>query len=126
MITAESGQSNYSTLLSNGSAQIQADTTQDKGGGGESFRPHDLLCAGYAACLNISVRMVLERMNLKYDKVSTQVDLDRVKDKTTFLYQVEIDGDVSPETKEIVIAKALNCPVRKTLSKPLEFQPLSR
>ena len=127
MITAEGGQDRYSTLLSNGSALIHADTTQDKGGDGKYFRPHDLLCAGYAACLNISIRMVMDYMSVKYDNVLTQVDLDRSKDdKTIFLYQVEIVGDITPETKEAVIAKALNCPVRKTLSKALDFQPLHR
>ncbi|MCL2343754.1 MAG: OsmC family protein, partial [Firmicutes bacterium] len=91
MITAESGQKNYLTQLSNGNTGIYSDTTEDKGGGGGYFRPHDLLCAGYAACLNISVRMVLDSMNLKYDRVATKVDVNREQaDSTAFLYQIEI------------------------------------
>lgn len=126
MIIAESKQKEYLTQLDNGTASICSDTTQDKGGGGDYFRPHDLLCAGYASCLNISVRMVLDKMNLKYDKVITKVDIDRDKpDSTIFLYAVEIIGNIDTATKEMVILRALNCPVRKTLVKQIDFQPLS-
>jgi len=124
MIIAESGQGNYFTQVSNGTAIINADVTKEKGGGGNSFRPHDLICAGFASCLNITIRMVLDRMNLKYSNVITKVDLDRKEDSTTFLYQAEILGDIDSETKEKVISKALNCPVRKTLSKDIDFQPV--
>ena len=127
MITAESEQSKYLTQISNGTARIFSDTAKDKGGGGDYFRPHDLLCAGYASCLNISVRMVLERMNLKYDKVIVKVDVNRDKeDSATFLHHVEIIGDIDAATKETVISKALNCPVKKTLSKSIGFQPMSK
>ena len=125
MITAESEQNKYLTQISNGITHICSDVTHDKGGSGDCFGPHDLLCAGYASCLNITVRMVLERMNLKYDKVIVKVDLNRDKDDiTTFLYDVEIIGDIDAATKEAVIAKALNCPVKKTLSKSIDFQPM--
>ena len=125
MITAESDNKNYSTCVSNGIAVINSDTTEDKGGSGEYFRPHDLLCAAYASCLNISVRMVLDKMGLKYDKVITNVDMDRENEgNTIFIYHVEIIGDIDIPTKEAAITKALNCPVRKTLSKNISFQPM--
>ncbi|MCL1972742.1 MAG: OsmC family protein [Endomicrobia bacterium] len=125
MIIAESGQEKYLTQLSNGAVNITADTTGNNGGSGEYFRPHDLLCAGLASCLNISIRMVLEKMNLKYDKVIAKVDVNRTKeDSTIFLYHVEIIGDINAYTKEDVISKAMNCPVRKTLSKNISFQPM--
>jgi len=123
MITAESSQENYLTQLSDGTVNIYSDTTQNKGGGGNALRPHDLLCAAYASCLNISVRMVLDKIGLKYDKVITNVDVNREKeDSTIFMYHVEIIGDIDASTKERVISKALNCPVRKTLSKNISFQ----
>jgi len=125
MITTESGENNYFTQISNGIASINADTAKDKNGSGDYFRPHDLIGAGFASCLNITVRMVLERMNLTYEKVITKVDLDREDDATTFLYQVEIVGDMDEATKARVIAKALDCPVRKTLSNKIDFQPFT-
>ena len=124
MINAESGSEKYLTLLSNGAVSITSDTTQSKGGGGEYLRPHDLLCAGFASCLNISVRMVLEEMNIDYEKVVTKVDVNRdQEDNTIFLYDIDIIGDIDTATKESVLSKASNCPVRKTLSKNIDFQP---
>jgi len=126
VIVAESGNDKYITQLSNGTVTISADTTGDNGGSGKCFRPHDLLCAALASCLNITVRMVVDKRNLTYDRVITEVDVDRSNpDKTTFLYRVEIIGDIDEETKTQLIAEALNCPVRKTLSKDIAFQSMS-
>lgn len=74
MIIAESDHNKYFTQLSNETASINADVTKDKGGSGDYFGPHDLICAGYASCLNITVCMILEKMNLKYDKVVTKLE----------------------------------------------------
>lgn len=126
VIIAESSKDNYFTQLSNETTTINADVTIDKGGKGEHFRPHDLICAGYASCLNINIRMILEQMSLKYDKVITKVDIDREEDRTTFLYYVEIMGDIDDATKKLVISKSLNCAVKETLSKTIEFQPINK
>ena len=37
----------------------------------------------------------------------------------------DILGSVEPETKEAVLRKVENCPVKRTLSKQLEFVPSS-
>ncbi len=43
MIEAASGAVRYQTQLTNGTHSVISDTTQDKGGSGSGFRPHDLL-----------------------------------------------------------------------------------
>ena len=127
MIITESGNEKYMTQVSNGLANIIADTAHAGDSGEEYFRPHDLLCAAFASCLNITIRMVLERMNLNYEKVIVKVNVNRDQENSTvFLYQAEIIGDIEDSTKEAVISKALNCPVRKTLSKNISFQPMSQ
>jgi putative redox protein len=123
MIIAESADRKYCTHLSNGTGVVFADVTADKGGLGEHFRPHDLLCAGYAACLNITTRMLLEEMRIGYSRVTTNVDLDRTDDsKTVFVCAIDIEGDIDEATRQTVIAKALDCPVSRTLSKDIEFR----
>lgn len=125
MIVAESKQDGYLTQLSNGDTTIFSDVTKEKGGSGEHFVPHDFICAGYATCLNITTRMILERMNVKYEKVIAKVDLDKSnEDKTIFLFDVDIIGDISPETKAVVLEKLERCPVRKTLSKEIGFEKI--
>jgi putative redox protein len=123
MIISESKMENYCTEISNENTIIFSDVTEKKGGKGQCFRPHDLLCAGLASCLNITTRMILDCKNMKYEKVIVKVDLDRNdENKTKFLYNVDIIGNISNETKQHIIEMVKNCPVRKTLSKEIEFE----
>lgn len=123
MIISESKMENYCTEISNENTFIFSDVTEEKGGKGQCFRPHDLLCAGLASCLNITTRMILDRKNITYEKVIVKVDLDRSNEnKTKFLYNIDIMGNISNEEKEIIIKMVRNCPVRKTLSKEIEFE----
>lgn len=123
MIISESKQDGYLTEISNGETFLFSDVTKEKGGSGEHFKPHDFICAGYASCLNITTRMILEKMNIQYEKVIVKVDLDKSNEnKTIFVYDVDIIGDIGSETKAIVIEKLERCPVRKTLSKEIGFQ----
>lgn len=127
MIISESQGENYSTALSDGKSTVFADVAEEKGGKGQGMRPHDLLCAGLASCLNISTRMLLERKKLAYEKVIVRVDMDRSdEEKTKFLYDIEIVGDIPEETKRLISHMAANCPVRKTLSKEIEFEAISK
>lgn len=117
MIVSESKKENYCTEISNENASIIADST------GKYLSPHDLLCAGLATCLNITTRMVLDRKNIKYEKVIVKVDLDKSdENKAKFLYSVDILGDISDTTKQHIVDIVKNCPVRKTLSREIEFQ----
>jgi Predicted redox protein, regulator of disulfide bond formation len=122
MIISESKNENYCTEISNQTTVVFSDVTEEKGGGGQYFRPHDLLCAGYASCLNITVRMVLDSKNIEYEKVIVKIDLDRsCEHKTRFLYDIDILGNIPDDIKQQIIKIASNCPVRKTLSKEIEF-----
>lgn len=123
MIISESKMENYCTEISNDNTIIFSDVTEEKGGKGQYFRPHDLLCAGLASCLNITTRMILDHKNIKYEKVIIKVDLDRSdENKTKFLYNIDIMGNISNEEKQNIIKMVRNCPVRKTLSKEIEFE----
>jgi putative redox protein len=74
VVVSASGQEKYLAEIFNGTAGILSDTTEEKGGSGKYFRPHDLLEAALASCLNITTRMVLEAMNLSCDKVTVKVE----------------------------------------------------
>ena len=65
--------------------------------------------------------MVLNSMNLAYETVIVQVELDRRPDKSIFIYQIDIEGQLDEKSKRTVLKKVMNCPVRKTLSKQLQF-----
>ncbi|MBT2764391.1 OsmC family protein [Paenibacillus sp. ISL-20] len=61
-------------------------------------------------------------MRISYEEVTVKVELDRSDEtKTIFNYQIDIAGDLDEAKKQIVLNMVKNCPVKKTLSKPLEF-----
>ncbi|MCB2362355.1 OsmC family protein [Clostridium estertheticum] len=123
IISKSSKDKKYITDIFNGKDVIYSDVTEEKGGSGQYFRPHDFIEAGYASCLNITARMILDSLNIKYEKVTVKVELDRKnEEKTIFKYNIDITGDIDEKTKNMVLKKVKNCPVRKTLSKQIEFQ----
>ena len=123
MITCKSGNTRYKTLFSNGVHEAYADTTEDKGGGGTSFRPHDLLEAALASCLNMYVRMYADKHNIPLHGISTAVTLDRVSPaEVTFKYSIELDGPLSEEQRQRLLQVSKECPVRKTLSQKISFR----
>jgi putative redox protein len=127
MVVSESKKDSYLTEILSDETLIFSDVTKEKGGSGRHFKPHDLVCAGYASCLNITTRMVLEKMNIEYEKVIVKIKLNNSDpDKAVFEYDVDIIGDLDTETKAVVIAKAEKCPVRRTLSKEIEFNKMKK
>lgn len=71
--------------------------------------------------------MVLDRKNIEYEKVIVKIDLDRsYENKTRFLYNIDIIGNISEDLKQQIIDIASNCPVRKTLSKEIEFARIEK
>lgn len=127
MVISKSKSENYCTEVSNGNALITSDVTKDAGGSGLYFRPDELLCSALASCLNMTVRMGLDYRKIPYDQITVKVDLDRSDDsKTKFLYDVEVTGDLSEEAKQIVNRLTRACPVRKALSKEIEFEALQK
>jgi putative redox protein len=118
MMISKSLDGNYSTEISNGVYKVFADSMGDSA---ESLHPHEFLEAGLAACMNITTRMVLDRMSLKYDGVEVKVSLERPdKENTVITYNIDIKSDIDEATKKLVTDKVFNCPVRKTLTSHIE------
>ncbi len=127
MVISRSGNTAYLTEIWNGTESISSDVAKEKGGSGKYFRPHDLLEAAYASCLNITTRMILNSLHIPYEDVTVKVELDRRDNaKTVFMYHIDIVGAVDEEIKRKVLKQVMNCPVKKTLSKQLEFRNETR
>ena len=123
MITAKSGEPGFLVRFSNGLSEALADAGLDKGGTGQGFRPHDLLEASLAACMNMHVRMYAAEHSLPLTEVRTTVTLDRGNpQETVFHYDIAVEGPLTEAQRKQVLASALDCPVRKTLSRPMCFK----
>lgn len=123
MVRATSESTRYRTRFSDGEHEGIADTTADKGGQHAGFRPRDLLEAALAACVSMTVRMYADNHAIPLRGVTTSVSLDRRHpDEVVFRYDVDLDGELTPEQKDKLLHAAKACPVRRTLSKRIRFE----
>ena len=99
-----------------------ADTTPDKGGGASGFRPHELLEAALATCMNMTATMCAAKHAIPLTQVLTKVTLDRSgSEQVFFRYSVELIGDLTVQQREAIMSAIRVCPVRKTLSRGVRF-----
>lgn len=112
----------YRTCFTNGQEVSFSDTNKDKGGGGEGFRPHELLEAALSNCMNMTLRMYADRYLIPLSGVAVTVKLDRSKpDEVIFDYALEFMGPLSDTDRQRLVEIARSCPVRQTLSKKVSF-----
>ena len=120
MIRTKAGEQNYQVRFTDGRHEGFSDVTEDKGGGNSGFRPHDLLEAALATCLNMWLRMYADNHKIPLTHIETTVSLDRSQaDEVTFNYWLDISGPLSSSEKKKLLAAAASCPVHKTLSKTI-------
>lgn len=124
MIRADSQPQEFLTFFTNAEQIASSDTTGDKGGGNRGFRPHELLEAALANCMNITLRMSAQKHHIPLESASVTVSLNRATPEgPTFEYSVQLRGPLSEEQKGKLLASLEHCPVRTTLSKRLHFSP---
>ncbi|MFZ0942719.1 MAG: OsmC family protein [Syntrophobacteraceae bacterium] len=122
MIVSTSGKEPYATIFTDGKSEAACDTTFDKGGGGSGFRPHDLLEAAFACCLNISLRMAADKHKIPLREAKVSVLLNRDDpEQTIFEYAVELQGDLTVQQSRELLKLAASCPVSRTMSKKISF-----
>lgn len=122
MIRAHSQPAKFQATFTNGEHVSGSDTTPDKGGGNRGFRPHELLEAALATCMNMTLRMAAEKHAIPLSGVSVSVSLDRSHpDGPLFECAVEFHGSLSESQQGQLLSAVENCPLPRTLSKPLHF-----
>jgi putative redox protein len=123
MITTHNEALQYQTTFNNGTHTAFADTTEDKGGHNSGFRPHELLEAALASCINMHLRMYAQHHNVPLENIQTTVSLDRNKpDQVVFNYSIDLSGPFSSKQKEKMYEIAKTCPVHQTLSKTISIR----
>ena len=120
MITVESQNQKYLARFNNGKIEGLTDQPVAKGGQGLGFTPYDLLEAALANCMNVWARLYADHHGIPLIGIKTQVELfQENSDETFFKYNIELEGDLTPEQKEKLIHIAKNCPIHKTISKKI-------
>jgi len=123
MIISESKHEKYLTSFTNGMYSAYADTTKNKGGAEQGFRPHELLEAALACCMNMSLRMNAEKLSISLPEVKVHVSLNRDDpEHPTFEYGVSFGKSLTREDEQKLLTSLECSSVRSTLSKPLAFK----
>ncbi len=122
MITATAEQAPYRTSVRNNTGELLANTVKDGVGGADGFRPHELLEAALAACMNITARIAAEKIGVALEDVSTSVHLKRDGEgPITFECGLSFSGQVTPEQRMKIAVAVAGSPVRRTLSRGVQF-----
>ena len=120
MVRCSSQETPWQCSVTNGNSETTADTAKS-GGKGDGFRPHELLAAALASCLNMTAQMAAQERGIALDGVTTDVDLRRSPDRTEFVYACEFDG-VSEREADVIRDALSDCPVQRTLGKEIGFE----
>lgn len=122
MIIAKSKNDNYMTEITDGQHSIFSDTDIKNGGKNMRQNASSIFFSGYAACVNVTTRMVLDKQNLAYDDVIVTVDYDNSDlDNLKIYTKTEIIGNIPQEKKNEIINKVKRCPVARMMRSNKEF-----
>jgi putative redox protein len=121
MIETKSTNQDFHCIVTNGKIAVDSDAPPSKGGLSNGFRPHELLEAALATCINITIRMTAKEKKINLDYVSTQVDIDRSDTKTTFKYKILLDNKLSDSDRDFLMNIIDFCAVKQSLTKQLDF-----
>ncbi|PZG12744.1 OsmC family protein [Nonomuraea aridisoli] len=123
MVEARALTTPYQVRFRAGRNTGSADTVKNGVGGSTGPRPHELLEAALATCMTISARMALVDLGLPDTEARVVVTLDRREAVTRFRYELVLDPPVEEAQRQVVAERVRQSPVRRTLSRALEFEP---
>ncbi len=122
MIIAKSKNDNYMTEITDGQHTIFSDTDTKNGGKNMRQNASNIFFSGYAACINVTTRMVLNKQQLEYEEVIVTVDYDNSDlDNLKIYTKTEIIGNIPQEKKNEIINKVKRCPVARMMRSNKEF-----
>lgn len=122
MIRCQSLETPCQVVFSNGTFSGVCDATADKGGGGQGFRPHELLEAALGSCVTMLLGMYAKAHDIPLLRVTVSVSLDRSEPGVTeFVCAIGLEGDLDDGQRKRLLRLARACPVRKTLAGRLVF-----
>jgi putative redox protein len=123
MIVSKSTSTPFVTNFSNSKHASVSDAPPEKGGNSDGFRPHELLEAAFACCMNIWLRMYANKHEIRLPPFETHVSINREKPgEAIFGYSIVWLGAIDSETKMLMAKVAETCSVRQTLSCKISFK----
>lgn len=125
MITCQSLDKDFQVRFTDGTRVAVADTSVERGGAGDGFRPTELLAAALGCCINITIRVYAKAHDIPLEGATVTVNLNLDDPaKTVFEYKLDLKGDLDAQARDKINRAAKACRVHKALKNPLEFVQL--
>lgn len=128
VIVQESGEGKFAQIISAvGKHILKADEPVDYGGTDSGPSPYDLLLSGLGACTTMTMRMYADRKKIPLLRASVTLSHKKIhgrdcaecesKDgKVDHIFrEIHLEGDLSEEQRQSLLAIAEKCPVHRTL-----------
>jgi putative redox protein len=122
MVTATIGKDRFRTEITTGGKTVIADEPEELGGTDVGPAPGEFLMVSLASCTAITLRMYADRKQWPVDKISVEVNFEKVDNKTIFNREISLEGALDDEQRKRLLQIANACPVHKTLTNPIEIQ----
>lgn len=128
MTVVESGNGPYGQFITCGHRVLGADEPVEMGGQETGSDPFELLLAALGACTAMTIRMYAKRKHLPVDRVAVKLRHVRraagVDIKDRFERLITLEGQLSQEEREHLLAIAERCPVSQTLKRSSDITSL--
>jgi putative redox protein len=111
----------YTTRLLSGNHELIADEAEEVGGKDVGPSPGLFLQMALASCTAVTLRMYATRKQMALKKIRVEVGTEKVGDKTLFLRDIYLDGDMDQSQRDRLLQIANACPVHKILTHPIEI-----
>ncbi|NOS94508.1 MAG: OsmC family protein [Cyclobacteriaceae bacterium] len=126
MAIATIGKEHFRTEIISGAKQIVADEPEELGGTNEGPAPGEFLLISLASCTAITIRMYADRKKWPVEKITVEVDFEKIDNKAIFKRELQLEGELTEEQRTRLLQIANACPVHKTLTNPIEIQTILR
>jgi putative redox protein len=124
----ESGNGPYGQFITSGHHVLGADEPAEIGGWDTGADPFELLLAALGACTAMTIRMYANRKGLRLNRVSVRLrHVQRAAGsaiKGRFERVISLDGELSADERQHLLAIAERCPVSQTLKRSSDITSL--
>jgi len=97
---------------------LKASEPADIGGDDSGPAPFDYLLGALGACTSITLRMYAERKAIPVERIGVALRMEKIEgtEITEMTREIALEGDLSHEDREKLLAIAGRCPVHRTLT----------